>query len=138
MYREMNGFEMFNIGEVWEYANSEVIRKSFQVSPSCRNTEQHEAAMIKPNVIVAPYMRIKINFDFPLNAPACLEFESDSLEGFSRLDFYRAIVDGYKHIYEAENSENPYGVWGHPIGDLFVENVLQIKRAEYKLFVGGG
>ena len=146
---KMIGFKTFNIGRVWIYNDEEITDTDFTVSGGI-NQEQTEASMIKKDVIVAPYPRIKIHFTYPLDTPAVFEYESEDIKGFTRLEFYRAIQDGYNRIYNAEedpgtvgngcinrnHSTGPYGIWGHYISDLFIEGVKQVASAEYKLLMG--
>jgi hypothetical protein len=44
---------------------------------------------------------------------------------------------GYKHIYEEAEKENPYGVWGHGIRDLWLETI-QIDHEKLTIGLGMG
>ena len=60
--------------------------------------------------------------------------------GFSRKDLFHYIYEEYKNIYDEEEqqvgdpgtyenlynrkkSEGPYGIWGHQLGDLYLESI---------------
>ncbi|NVM54285.1 MAG: hypothetical protein HWN66_11340 [Candidatus Helarchaeota archaeon] len=96
--------------------------------------------------------KIKILFQYPLSNDVLLEFES--IGGFTRMDIFRCIYEGYKKIYEEEEkdlgdpgsaphllnrarSNGKYGIWGHYMGDLYIEGVLYNKSNKtIKLRIG--
>lgn len=103
--------------------------------------------LVSANTVVIPDESIHIVFDYPLSQEVILEFKNKG--GFSRLDLFRCIHEGYSRIYaeeEAESgdpgnvpglmnrerSEGPHGIWGHRMSELFLE-VLVYSPAEKTL-----
>ena len=77
-------------------------------------------------------------FTYPLKNK--VSFEYTNKDGFTRMDLFRCIYEGYKEIYETEekdagdpgtyeklynrkHSQGRYGIWGHYIVDLRIEGV---------------
>lgn len=92
-----------------------------------------------PDKIVILEDKISINFRYPLSVQVAFEFENKG--GFTRMDLFRCIYEGYKKIYDEEKaevgdpgtydrlynrrkSEGKYGIWGHYLDDLWVEGIL--------------
>jgi hypothetical protein len=95
--------------------------------------------VINPDEIVIPDEETTILFTYPLSRK--VEFTYTQKGGFTRMNLYRCIYEGYKKIYDAEEeavgdpgtyemlynrrtSEGPYGIWGHYMNDLIIEFVL--------------
>jgi len=68
-------------------------------------------------------------------------FDYENKGGFTRIDLFRCIYEGYKKIYDEEEqevgdlgiyenlynrkeSDGKYGIWGHYLDDLFLEGVF--------------
>ena len=81
------------------------------------------------------------------------EFTFENNRPYTRKDFWGAVCEGYKRIYREEDaaegptdnlpglldrdsSEGPYGIWGHHIGDLFLEGVREISPNKFELSMG--
>lgn len=110
-----------------------------------------DGELIHPDTIVITRDNITITFDYPLSTSAKLTFTK--LGGFSRFDFFCCIYEGYKTIYDQEedvdgdpglipgmlnrmSSNGPYGIWGHVMGDLYLEAVIDKGDGDYELGIG--
>ncbi len=101
--------------------------------------DERKNLLQKPNQIVIKDEKIKILFSYPLSTEVYLEYVNEG--GFSRLDLWRCIYNGYKKIYdeEQEDAGNPgsvservlnrarsfgrYGIWGHYLSELWLEGI---------------
>jgi tetratricopeptide (TPR) repeat protein len=108
--------------------------------------------VINPDELLITDEEISIGFSYPLTVKAKFEYENKS--GFTRMDIFRCIYDGYKQIYDAEEkaagdpgtyerlynrkkSNGPYGIWGHYLEDLIIEGVsYDPKKKQVHLFIG--
>lgn len=101
-----------------------------------------EAAEYGPEVIVGGDQKVTdrniivIHFEYPLNRPTSFEFQSPEGEGFTYYDFWRHVYAGYKAIYADDKLMGSYGIWGHDIGDLFLEAFTEFRPGEYRLHMG--
>ncbi len=134
-----------NIGKKLRKLEPEKIRidletEHFRCPPVYYYMDEEERNTLKDaHEIVIPEETIYINFSYPLRKKA--EFQYTHAGGFSRLDLYRSIYEGYKKIYDEEAAEvgdpgtyenlynrressGKYGIWGHYLEDLFVEGIL--------------
>ncbi len=97
----------------------------------------------KPDEVVIPDREIGIEFRYPLGNPVTLQFKSDG--GFTRKKLIWQIVASYMQIYMEEEksiNEKPvlpidargcmlnrnetdgkYAIWGHDLGDLWLESL---------------
>ena len=95
--------------------------------------------IVDPDELVIKEEKITIRFTYPLSVKVYLEFENEG--GFTKLDLFRCIYEGYKKIYDEEENEvgdpgiyerlynrreshGKYGIWGHYIEDLFLEIIF--------------
>jgi len=121
--------------------------------PDCQKPDRY-FDVIDPDEKITSKEEITIIFDYPLENPAKRLFKNKN--GFTRLDFYRAIYEGYSEIYDKEFREvkylmengndakklkeawknRPYQIWGHVISDLFIEEVEEIDEGVFKLHMG--
>lgn len=70
--------------------------------------------------------KIKIIIKYPLKQ--AFEFLFESNDGFTRMELLQLIGATYKHIYKAEQTTKPiYGIFGHSIGELFLEQIMYDK-----------
>ena len=112
-------------------------------------------ALSDPSEIVIEDDEITIIFDYPLKCEFPLNFRSAG--GFSRRSLIEKIVNTYKTIYETEentttlpietqaerakrlgsgrchlvnraNTDGTYGIWGHGLSDLFIEEITYIPK----------
>lgn len=108
--------------------------------------------LLNPDEIIIKEELIKIEFTYPLSNEVIFKYRNKG--GFSRMDLWNCIYDGYKRIYEEEEKEvgdpgtapnlmnraesyGKYGIWGHQIGELYIERVLYNKsRKTIKLRIG--
>jgi len=94
--------------------------------------------IINPDEVIIPDEKITIKFSYPLSVEIVREYKQKG--GFSRKDLFRHIYEAYKNIYDEEEqqvgdpgtyenlynrkkSEGPYGIWGHQLGDLYLESI---------------
>lgn len=97
-----------------------------------------EKNLINPDELIIKEEIIKIEYSYPLSVKAVFEYKNK--DGFSRMDLWRCIYNGYKKIYDEEEkvaedpgtapgllnralSSGPYGIWGHDIGELHIEKI---------------
>ncbi len=95
-------------------------------------------AIIGPKKLLIREETVSIVFTYPLKNKASFEYTNKG--GFTRLDLFRCIYEGYKKIYETEEkdagdpgtyenlynrkpSQGRYGIWGHYITDLRIEGI---------------
>jgi len=100
------------------------------------NVEEMRNQLVNPNEVVINDEKIQILFSYPLTNKVMFTYEKKG--GFTRMDLFRLIYEGYKKIYNEEDSEvgdpgiydmlynrkksdGKYGIWGHYIGDLWIE-----------------
>lgn len=98
--------------------------------------EELRNRIINPDEIIIPDEKITLKITYPLSVEIVHEYEQKG--GFSRKDLFRYIYEAYKKIYDEEEeqvgdpgtyemlynrkkSEGPYGIWGHQLGDLYLE-----------------
>ena len=102
------------------------------------------------NPVVTELEHISIMFDYPLSQPTTREFFNPG--GFTCYDFYQAVHEGYVKIYAEEAaaddagtipgminraaSHGPHGIWGHDLGDLFLEGFREVRPGHFKLGMG--
>lgn len=72
----------------------------------------------------------ELHIDYPLSKDFTFHYDtSDEVidqEGFTLSDIMCFINDVYESIYD--NPDDDYGIWGHEIGDLVLENVYYDKK----------
>ena len=141
---EMKNIEIIGLDDLKEDANGNIniqllIREYGTPAVDYYANEELREKVINPNVIVIQDEKITINFRYPLHNPATFEYESKG--GFTRLDLYRCIYQGYKKIYDEEEAEvgdpgtyervmnrkpsfGKYGIWGHYLGELWIERII--------------
>lgn len=107
--------------------------------------------VVDPDEKVTDLETLKIEFDYPLTVPAIINFERTG--GFTRLELFEAIYFGYKYIYDTEDgesgdpgmmpgslnrapSEGPFGIWGHVMEDLVIEDVIIHNNGKVELDIG--
>lgn len=80
---------------------------------------------------VTLYEKIHITFNYPIAKEVVFAFEHKG--GFTMKDFIASVRKGYRTIFkEAEK----YGVWGHDIGDLYVEGIEEPTPGMFTLLMG--
>lgn len=60
----------------------------------------------------------RLVIDYPIKN--CVEFE---VEYETLHDLVDEIRRAYHYVYKDVNKNNPFGVWGHDIGDLWIEGI---------------
>jgi len=100
------------------------------------NVEEMRNRLVNPNKVVINDEKIQILFSYPLTNKVMFTYEKRG--GFTRMDLFRLIYEGYKKIYNEEEAEvgdpgiyeilynrkesdSKYGIWGHYIDDLWIE-----------------
>jgi len=103
--------------------------------------------LIAANDMVTNRTTITIRFSYPLTK--AVEFQTTSDTGFTKLDLFRAIYNGYKTIYTAEKdpgtmkgpllnrakSKGPYGIYGHYMTDLVLDSVDEVRPGYFELTI---
>ena len=94
--------------------------------------------------------KIKIRFNYPLSGSFFFEYENPN--GFTRKEFCNAVLEGYNKIYNGENdavgdpgnveglsnrapSDGPYGIWGHYLGDLTLDECSDQRNGVFNLTI---
>lgn len=94
--------------------------------------------IIDADELVIQDNKIIIEFNYPLSRKVLFEFNQK--KGFTRLDIYKCIYIGYRCIYNLDKinfddvkeingitvkllTEGYYEIWGHQIGQLFIESI---------------
>ena len=108
--------------------------------------------MIKSKEIILKSKKIRIVFAYPLTNMVSFEYENK--KGFTRMDLFNHIYEGYKKIYMEEENEvgdpgtwkyainrarsyGKYGIWNHYLGDLLIESVFYSpSRKTIEMFIG--
>ncbi len=140
-----------------EYDTEGNFELNLSISWGCPSVASYEIEDMRnelrnPNEIIIEDETIKIEFTYPLSVR--VEFEYNKKGGFSRMDLWRCIYEGYKKIYDAEEadagdpgnapnllnrgrSDGRYGVWGHSIGELYIEQINYNTRTKrISMFIG--
>ena len=97
---------------------------------------------------------IQIRFDYPLREPVTFSYKNKG--GFTLSTFWEAVYSGYLVIYYEEDETAPvkadqidrgmvmnrpktdgkYGVWGHDMGDLLLERIVEVSPGLFSLSIG--
>ena len=146
-------FLQFPIGKNSNYdpetKRCDLFGKVESISPhiDCWSDLESKYEWEKMDEIVIPYPKVSIEFDYPLKSKFRFEFQSDVSEGFTRKNIVDIICKKYQEIYDEENAsltdppstvdermnkgglinrektDGPYGIWGHDLGDLYLEGI---------------
>lgn len=114
--------------------------------------EEKRKLMQNPDQKVIKSERITIVFCYPLSK--VVKFDYESKAGFTKMDLFKHIYEGYKKIYDEEEKEvgdpghykyaynrkrthGKYGIWNHYIEDLLIERVSYSQKAKtVEMFIG--
>lgn len=114
--------------------------------------EDERNQLKNPTEIIIEEESIIIEFTYPLSREVELEFNNKG--GFSRMDLWRYIYEGYKKIYDEEESDagdpgnapnllnraqsnGRYGIWGHYLGELYIERIsYDANTKRVSMFIG--
>lgn len=83
--------------------------------------------IIDRDELITPLEILSVMFEYPLSHSAVLIFKKPG--GFTRLDLFRVVFEGYTAIYDEEKAAAdrddvmPYGIWGHLMDDLVIEEI---------------
>jgi hypothetical protein len=116
-------------------------------SPMCMPVEPMDGdldAMIEPDQVVHTGEKtITIQYDYPLSSEVNLSFNHpEGKTEWTRKQVFDAIQKGYNEIYDQEelaldtDKEPPFGIWGHCIYDLVIEEVSMNKKGILELSIG--
>jgi hypothetical protein len=84
-------------------------------------------------LVLKPNTNYKMFIDYPLDVPAVFTIKSGK-NGIFQDKLVNIIVDKYREVYK---NKAKYGIWGHGISDLFLEEVVvDYKAKEIRLGVG--
>lgn len=126
------------------------VRLELEFNVSIKTGESTEEDPLEDQIVIK-YPEIQIEFDYPMANPMTKTFASPG--GFTRKELARVICDTYHQIYAEEDqavghpgrhgslinraqSHGPHGIWGHDIGDLYLERVYQEQGNRFSLFIG--
>ena len=125
------------------------------ISPKVVDYEKEEIkeTLKKPNKIVIKDKETSIYFNYPLDNPVSFSYGND--KGFTNMDLFQCVYEGYKKIYDEEEVEmekevetieglynrkathGKYGIWGHYITDLYIEGMTyDPELKQIKLIIG--
>ncbi len=108
--------------------------------------------LVNANEIMIEDEKISVSFTYPLSEEVIVECEKEG--GFSRIDLFKLIYENYKRFYEEEETETgdpgsydnlynrkksqgKYGIWGHYLEDLCIENLrYDAKNKILHMFIG--
>lgn len=96
---------------------------------------------------------IYIMLDYPLSKEFIFKVDSKDEKGFTIGSFCDAVIRLYKQVYKEEHDEvgdpghvagmlnrkesnGKYGIWGHDIGDLFLEGIIKRDKTHFELIMG--
>jgi len=115
--------------------------------------EEMRNLVINPDAKVIEDEKIKIRFTYPLSVKVLFEYENKG--GFTRMELFKCIYEGYKKIYDEEESAAPdpgsisakvlnraksmgkYGIWGHYLSGLYLERIIYNPRDRVvDMFIG--
>ena len=126
--------------------------------PHCVRVVEYEdllvgsMSVIDGDEVVTDSPQIEIVFDYPLSKAVVLPY-SNGDRPLTRVEFWCAVYEGYTQIYREEDesegetdnipgmlnrqqSEGPHGIWGHHIGDLYIECVREFAPNKFELCMG--
>lgn len=135
---EIEGLDDLKVNEYGAYNIELLIREFGTPKVSHYADEKIRNALIRPNDIVIRDEIISIEFSYPLHNPVSFKYTSKG--GFTRLALFKCIYEGYKKIYDEEETEvgdpgtyervmnrkpsnGKYGIWGHYMSGLFIERI---------------
>jgi len=110
----------------------------------CQYLTHADLDLVDPDEKITDREELSITFDYPMSFPLTITFTN--IGGFTRLDLFRVIYEGYKYIYNLEEKEvgeegmlnkaGIFGIWGHHIGGLFIEGVVIDDEGNVDLIMG--
>jgi hypothetical protein len=119
-------------------------------SVSVARFTEEEPNLIIPDDVIIPDEQVSFEYDYPLRAEVRVEHKS--VGGFPRRLIYRLVYEDYMRIYAEEDaavgdpgtvrqatggkcglvnrmrSDGPHGIWGHYMGDLYIEGCIYDKE----------
>jgi hypothetical protein len=122
---------------------------------SLEETEKEVRRLIEPDKEVIPYNKVTLIIDYPLNNAAIFELIGNG-HGFTRRQLILEISKKYHLIYKEEETsattktvpsekreglynrnqtDGKYGVWGHDLSDLDLSSIDVIKGADGKIYL---
>lgn len=96
---------------------------------------------------------LQFSIDYPLNKPKSIDVVHHDGSAWTQKQFVDEVCKQYKEVYAEEDaavgdpghidgmlnrqqSNGPHGIWGHDIGDLYLEGTTQLKNGKWDLGVG--
>jgi hypothetical protein len=113
---------------------------------------QFEVNLKEGEIILPGNEKYTLVIDYPLSKPFKNKFKTPT-EGISRKDLIKIIVNCYHYVYDIEDrtskimsghienlynrneTEGKYGIWGHDIGDLVLHTIWVDKNNVIELGV---
>ena len=110
-------------------------------------------SLIGKDEVVLEASTVTIVLDYPLTFPHYFTIAAD--KGFTRAELLKAISDEYQRIYREEEStattktvplehrkvynrnetNGKYGIWGHDIGDLALDDIYVLKGINGEIYL---
>lgn len=81
--------------------------------------------------LVTSKKEIKVHFNYPLTTADTFTFKNS--RGFTLRYFAKAVRKGYRAIYKEPDK---YGIWGHCMGDLYIEGITEELPGMFNLSIG--
>jgi len=134
-------------------------RKAFEDgmihSISLEHPEKEMGKLIGKDSVVITYGRISIIIDYPLTVPDTFNMVAGNNMGFTRKQLLEVISKEYHRIYKEEEAtakmktvplaqrkmynrnttDGKYGIWGHDLGDLVLDDILVYKNKKGELWL---
>lgn len=109
-----------------------------------------ESRIYPPSSAVMEAMpTLRFTIEYPLTNPFHFNETHDNGLGWTEVEFADAVRRAYTQVYESEpdpghipgmlnrgKSEGAYGIWGHDLGDLYLEGAVREDDGSWRLLVG--
>lgn len=139
-----------NLGELIKSISFEFGTDSV-ASASIEKAEEYSAQLLHKDEVVINEPKITVIIDYPLTNEYTFDLESKS--GFTRWQLLKAISDNYYKLYAEEEksatvktipiaerttmynrnrTNGKYGIWGHDIADLVLDEILVYRTPDGK------
>lgn len=93
-----------------------------------------ESILVDRDELITPLTSLILVISYPLKVTT--EVHVYSSTGFTRFQFVEALFSAYTAIYEEEASSGKYGIWGHHLGELFLEGAEIDSEGRVHLSIG--
>lgn len=121
--------------------------------PNISHYPEENNVIVNREEIIEGKQSITISFDYPLRSEITIPFTTNNKDGFTKDEFVKCVRRGYEMIYASERatitngkheglnlhpreSDGIFGIWGHQLYDLFLEEATQETPGVWVLTVG--